>query len=422
VLLRQFAVTTGTSVDFVLEAITEKNPKYRQTREELDSATRKAQELETALEEERSRIDNYRKETAKATSDLAAVGQANQVLRGERDQLAKDKRDLERKLNSLQEENERFQRQVEDVARKLNVQMDSSTKLGQQVESLSQVIDSLKQERKSLSGQVEGLNQKVSSLQKNNGKLASDLESAERKNRKLRSDLNALTSNRDSLEATYLSVKRNKENLERAKALESAIRVERSVEVREDQIYQISTLFLLSQKIAVLEVQEPVYSDHDYVVRFRADSPDTVEFTPEEREFYETLGDQFRVETNWVSGSGRLEPLLSEGDAIQEVESREEAEWTWRFEGVLSEPETVTLGLKMIDVDDQVLEIATQEFQISPSGLFAQFGSSFSWLSLGIGLVVGVICCVVVGSLRGQDRSRRNGSSRKRGFAAQKKL
>lgn len=422
VLLQQFAVTTGTSVDFVLEAVTQKNPKYKEAKLQLDSATQQVQELKSELQEEKSRSDRYRNEARDATGELAAMNQANQSLRAERDQVVRERRDFESKVKSLEDENRRFRQQVEEVARKLDVQTDSSSKLGQQVSSLSQVIDSLKQEREKLSGQVEGLNQKVTALEKRNGKLTSDLENSERKSRKLKSDLDELTSNRDSLEATYLTVKRNKENLERAKAFEAAIRVERSVEAREGKTYQISTLSLLTQRIAVLEVEEPLESNQDYLVRFKVESPDTVEFTPEERDFYETLGEKFRVETTWLSGSGRLDPLLSAGEALQEVAPRGEAEWSWRFEGILSEPESVTLGLRLIDVDDQVLEIANQEFQVRPSGLIAQFGSVFSWLSLGVGVLVGVVISLAVGWFRGGKDSLRRESGRKKDFGAQKRL
>jgi len=325
-------------------------------------------------------------------------------------------------VKTLEEENGHIKKQIEELAGKLNFETDSSAKLGQQVQSLSQVIDSMKQERVKLSGQVEGLNQKVADLTSENGKLSSALESKERKNKKLQSDLNSLTSNRDSLEATYLRVKRSKENLERAKAVEGAMRVERSVEDRENGRYQISDLHLLNQKIAVLEVQEPAYTGHDYVVSFRVESPDTVEFTAEEREFYETLGEKFKVETDWVPGSGQLEPVLKAGEKIQQVSPREEAEWTWAFKGVLSEPEKVTLSLRLVDVDEQALEAISQEYQLAPSGWLARLGGAFSLGSLLLGLGLGVVCCLVIGSVRGRTRPRRDTTTRGREFAAQKKL
>jgi predicted nucleic acid-binding Zn-ribbon protein len=422
VLLRQFAVTTGTSVDFVLESVTENNPKYREVRKQLNAVTGRVQGLELELEEERSRNSGLRKEAEKAGSDLAAVNNTNRELRSERDRLAGERRDLEQKVKDLEGQNRQFRSDVEEIARKLDLETDSSSKLGQQVSSLSQVIDSLKQERVNLSGQVEGLSQKVEELTKQNGKLISDLQSSERKSKKLQSDLNALTSNRNSLEATYLSVKRNKENLERAKALETAIRVERSTENRENGTFHVSSLYLLSQLIAVLEVQEPVYADQDYLVTLQIQSPDTVEFTAEEREFYETLGEKFRVETGWVSASGRVEPLLTVGESLQEVAPREQADWTWRFQGVLTEPETVTLALRLIDVDDQVLEVASQEFQMSPSGVFARIRGTFSVSSLAIGLFLGVVGCVAIASLGRRGRSRQSQSGRKRGFEAQKRM
>ncbi len=422
VLLQQFAVTTGTSVDFVLEAITEKNPKYRQAKQQLNEVSDKLQSVEVELQEERNRNNKLREEVDRTAGDLASVNEANRALRGERDQIARQRVELEKKVQTLEDENQRFRRQVEDVAKKLDVQTDSSSKLGEQVKSLSHVIDSLKQERVELSGKVEGLSQRVTDLTKKNGQLVSDLERTERTNKTLESDLAALTSNRDSLEATYLSLKRNKENLERAKALEAAVRVERSSEAREDGTYQVSSLYLLNQKIAILEVQEPVYADQEYRVSFQVESPDRVEFTSEEREFYETLGEKFRVETSWDAASGKVQPVLRSGEAVQEVAPREEADWAWLFEGDLSEPETVTLGLRLIDVDNQVLEVASQEFQIQPSGLFAHLRGAISLLSLMLGLGLGIVVAVIAGLVRGRSHPRRTGSIGNRKFEAQKKL
>jgi len=65
-LVRQFAVTTGTSVDFVLDSVTQRNPKYRQTQGQLREMTGRVEGLEAELREERSRNAGLRKEAEKA--------------------------------------------------------------------------------------------------------------------------------------------------------------------------------------------------------------------------------------------------------------------------------------------------------------------------------------------------------------------
>jgi hypothetical protein len=421
-LLQQFAVTTGTSVDFVLEAITERNPKYRQSRQELEEARSQIQELEVELQSEKNRSETFRNQAEKAVGSLADLNQTNRALRDERDKIEGQRAELDQAVRKLEDENARFREQVENVARKLDVQTDSNSRLGQQVQSLSEVIDSLKEERTTLSGQVEGLTQKLTDVTKKNAQLVNDLERSERQNQKLKSDLSALTSNRDSLEATYLSLKRNKENLERAEALEAAIRVERTLETREDATYQVSSLYLLSQKIGVLEVQDPHYPNEEYRISFRVESPNTVEFTAEERELYESLGDKFKVRAHWDSGSGRLEPVLRSGQAVQEVAVRDRGEWTWLFQGALNEPETLTLTLQLIDQDEQVLKVAAQEFQVLPSGVLAHFSHSISLFSVLFGLILGVVLCLLGGVIRGRTQSTRNGARRRAEIAAQKKL
>ena len=92
------------------------------------------------------------------------------------------------------------------------------------------------------------------------------------------------------------------------------------------------------------------------------------------------------------------------------------------FQGDMEDAEQVKLDLRLIDVDDQAVEIASQDYELNPAGLFARIAGSFSWLSLLLGVGLGVFGGVVLGSVRGRSQGRETRAAREREFAAQKQL
>jgi hypothetical protein len=187
-------------------------------------------------------------------------------------------------------------------------------------------------------------------------------------------------------------------------------------------LYQVSQLYLLSQKIGELEVQTPLYLNEEFSVSFKAASPDRVEFTEDEREFYDSLGDTLKVEPTWVPGSDRLETVLESGAPVQEIAPREQGAWTFLFHGDIDNAEQVKLGLRLIDVDDQVVEVASQDYELNPAGFLARVASTFSWTSMLLGLGLGLAGGAFIGSMRSGSQGRKNRSAREREFAAQKQL
>ena len=105
---------------------------------------------------------------------------------------------------------------------------------------------------------------------------------------------------------------------------------------------------------------------------FKAASPDRVEFTEEERDLYESLGEKLKIEPLWVPGSDRIETVLQSGEAIQEIAPREEGTWTFVFQGEMADAEQVKLGLRLIDVDDQFVEMVSQDYELNPAGFLAR--------------------------------------------------
>lgn len=405
--VRQFADTTETSSDFVIKAVLQESAEYANLKKQYGEVTSKAADLEKRLAEESETRQRLETQLRGSRTDLESANNTNSELRRERDQLAQERSRLSREVTDLKSANDNFQKQVNSVAQKLNVQLDSNSQLGRQVDTLSETIGTLRKERDEFSSKARDLDVKVGSLTKERDGLKQDLSGSERRVSRLESDLKALTSNRNSLESTYLRLKREKEGFDAAQMVETAFRLERTTEERETGTYLVAQLYLKSKVVGVLETQVPAKPGDSFEVKFKTASPDTVQFTEEERQLFETLGQKLNVEIRMNSWSGALTPVLKQGQAKQEIPAREEGLWVWELQGIADQPETASLQAWITDSNGHSILFANQELEVSPSGALAGILSSFSLVSAGIGFLLGLAVLGVVFVIMGRKQPAR---------------
>jgi hypothetical protein len=380
-LIGQFATSTGTSPEFVIKTISEKNPEYRQAQSDAREARARSQELEQQARDEAKARRDAEAEAQSLRRDLNQTRSSLNATRDERTQLANDKSSLQREVTQLQTRNQEYDRQVNDLVKSLGLQPDSRANLGKRVEAVSRSFDSLSQKLGQVNGELE-------SLRANNAKLLEDLKQAERTNSKLASDLHSLTSDRNSLEARYLRTRREREAFANADLLARSFRLQRRREDKDGREHIVSDVYLLTKKLATLDVQTPVYPEDSSVVVFSVVSPDTVQFTEEERELHQLLGAKLKVETSWKAQTGDLKPALI-GPAVQEIAARESGRWTWRLAGRTSEAQKVTFRASLVDVDGQTVPLDIQEFVIYPAGTWNRLTQAFSVFPFGLGVLAG---------------------------------
>ena len=421
-LIREFSATSGTTPDFVRNTILEENPQYQAAKREaataksqLKTLRQQQQDGETAALEARRRLARLTRELEQAKSELAST-------RGQQKKAQTEGERYQRELGDLRQKNNEYERQISKLAQSLDIRAASNTKLDSRLKDLGGSIESLKRERTSISERAEKLTQELKQGEERNKRLTQDLKQARREKQKLSSDLRTLTSNKDSLEARFLETQKKKEGLETAAALTVALRLEKSIQEREGEAFEVGDLFLLSQKLGVFEVQVPDTTGKLSTVKFQMDSPDLVEFDDEERRLYKALGDPIRIETAWVSESEELKAVLVDGDAAhRNLKPREKVQWLWKIEGNLSAEERIVLTTHLTSRDGERVDLAPREFLVQPAGLLAPFRASFSLFSLLTGVVLGAAVFGLALSLRGRSQPKTEAVKRE-DYVIQKEL
>lgn len=419
---RQFTDTTGLAERDVMEAMLSENPIFNQLKTEHDQAQRRLATVEAQLKEETTTRGSLETEVREIRRQLTDEQNTNRTLRQERDQIAGRQATLQKELDQLKDANRKIQEQVESVAGNLNVQMNSNEQLGQQVSSLSETLEKLSKERNQLNTQVSSLSQELTGVRGERDRLTLDLDAAQRKVTSLQSNLSALTSNKDSLESKYVLVTQEKESLELAESLEESIVLRGRREPSDDGTQYVGDLFLLNQKVGNLVANVPDSPEIPVSATVTIDSPNTVQFSEEERHLYGALGDSVSVDLSWVSPSGNLEAVLVDGESLRSIAPREQAEWEWNLRGSPSGVEPMILKVQLINRDQHRIRVHEQDFEVGSAGLLTGLPQGFSLLSLGIGFVAGIVVLGVIASFRrGSKPGQRGGNSRRR-YSASKEL
>jgi predicted nuclease with TOPRIM domain len=421
-LIQQFATATGTTTDYVVKTISEKNPEYRQARSDAREAKARQQELEQQWRDEAKTRKEAETELTSVRRDLSQARTALASARDERGQLVGEKAGLQKEVAQLQARNQDYDRQVNDLLKTMGVQADTRANLGKRVEAVTRSFDSLKSERSDLSQKLGQVTKELDSLRASNSKLTDDLKQVEQRNSKLAAELHSLTSDRNSLEARYIKTRREREILENAGRLTQALHVQNRREQRDKLPYDVVDVFLLTKKIATLEVQVPSHVGQSARASFLVLSPDTVEFTTEERELYQLLGDKFKVQTDWKTEGESLKPVGS-SPALQEVNTRDRAEWSWQLAGDITEAHRIDFLTQMVNRDGQKISLSSHQFWVYPAGRWDNFRRSFAPLSFGLGILLGMAVLSVVWLLRGHRVRAANGRAvREPEYVAPKRL
>lgn len=409
--VNQFAETTGTSTKFVEQTIVSAIPETAQLKKDARDLREKLAQTEQELKEEQGRRQAAESQAREAKSTLSTVNRTSSDLQLRYNEVEAERDRLQGQIARLNDENRKFKEQVDAIARKLDVQAGSNSKLDQQVGDLTRNIDALSQERTHLAGRVQELDGKVTELTQERAKLTRQLGETQKKAAKLEGNLRALTSNRESLEATYLRTREGKEALERADRLAKSLSLRPPETNQTEDGVERADVYLLSQPIGSLEVQPPHDPSGTARLVIRAASPNTVQFTEEERSLYEALGSGLKVQPTWRSWSGSLQPILEAGDAVQVTAPREESKWQWSFRGSPSGNERLVLDLRILDSDGQSVPLGDYQFRIDGAGWLSILNES-PYIPAAIGFLLGLALAGVAIALRDRRSPKQKRTAR----------
>ena len=398
-LVREFAATTNTPDDVVLRTIVEDSPQYQA----LERESSQIQQKNQVLDRDVSRLGRASREQRARIADMTV----------ELDRLRTQVRELERDENLAARTRQSLEGQLKDAQVKmnellgsLNLKAASNSELDNRMQSLSTGIESARREREKLSEELAQARADLNEREQANSKLTGDLMKVRDRNQRLSSELRSLTSNKDSIQSQFLQAKRQSDALEMASRLSAGLRLERSFQEREGRPLEIADLYLLSKRIGRLEIETPEHPGQICRIKFLMESPDRVEFQEEERVLFDSLGETFKIEPSWSFTGDRLRAVLMEGEPAREAKPREAVEWAWILEGEISEPERAQLRVLFVNSDDQKISLDPHEFYLTPPGLMFYLIRSFSPVSLGAGVFLGLIFAGVAGLFRRRSPSK----------------
>jgi predicted nucleic acid-binding Zn-ribbon protein len=398
-LVREFAATTNTPDDVVLRTIVEDSPQYQA----LERESSQIQQKNQVLDRDVSRLGRTSREQRARIADMTVELDRlrTQVRELERDQnlAARTRQSLEGKLKDAQVK-------MNELLGSLNLKAASNTELDNRMQSLSAGIESARRKRVQLSEELAQARADLNEREQANSTLTVDLKKVRDRNQRLSSELRSLTSNKDSIQSQFLQAKRQSDALEMASRLSAGLRLERSFQELEGRPLEIADLYLLSKRVGRFEIETPDHPGQICRIKFLMESPDRVEFQEEERVLFDSLGERFKIEPSWSFAGDRLRAVLMEGEAAREAKPREAVEWSWILEGEISEPERAQLRILFLNSDDQKISLDPHEFYLTPPGLMSYLIRSFSPVSLGSGIFLGLVFAGVAGLFRRRSSSK----------------
>ena len=420
--VQQLARSNSTSSDFVIRTLGQEFPEYQRIQEEANQAESKLQEVEQTLLEETKARRQVQSELARFQEELDQTRIELITLKGERESLSAEIKSAQQQTVDFRKSAEDYEQQIRELVENLSLKTSSASSLNAQVRVLNESIETLRQEQVSRSRKLDQVTTDLKKLQGRNQELSQELKQAQDERDKVWGNLSALTSNRKGLEARYMAIQQEKEALQDAALLSNSLHLEKRLENREEGLFQLADLYLLSQHIATFEIQVPPYSGTVHPVRFSVKSPDIVRFSEEEREIFEILGDTLKVETSWQSSSNALKFVLLNKEPLQTAGPRETVEWPWLVQGEISQPEQASLITHLVSPEGREIFLGSQDFTVNPGQVMARVRQSFSPLSLLAGVVLAIAVFGVLFGFRGRSRSPATKPIPRRDWVVQKKL
>ena len=403
---QQMAQTTSTDNSFVMGAIATEIPEVSAAIQSRDRAQEELSDLQSEYEEADSERQRLNYQVQELRGQLNRAEEENRAVRTERDNLARQGSSRDQELQRLMSENAKTKEQLSSLAREMDIQLGSNSDLTGQVNSLSKSLGDLRTEWASLQERMKSTEAELNKIRDERNKLTSDLTLSNRKASQLESRLNSLTSNRDSLEATYVRTKEQLDNLELAGKTSESLSLEKVSADKESpkgtQAYEVN---LLSKKIGLLTVTPPASIREPGTARFTVESPDTVQFSEEERLMFASLGKEIQVRAEWISMGGDLETSLTSGDAVQSVPPRETAEWAWSFSGSPEMENPAQLRISFVDSNQNAVPVTELEFSIEPESIIPlKLGGSI-WIPALAGFILGSLLALLLVGLTGKKKN-----------------
>lgn len=400
--LEILGTTSGAEASFVREAVADAHPDFAETRRRLQEASEELKAVRAAHNELEQRAAALERELREARTRLDHVSTSAAEAEREREALIRERNSLRADLDRLRRDSESSAARMKELSDRLNLELGSNTQLSQQLEALSRRIGELTRAHDEAQKSNAELRRQVEQLTKEKEQLTRELQETGSRLQRAQAQLQALTSDRNSLEARFLALQEAHDDLVVASELSQSLRLRPAWSDTDGGALLKSEVWLQRQVLGELELFVPSSEGSPVRLVFRSASPNLVQFSDEERRLYAALGDSLQV-------SARLKPWNEElvveqvlGEVEQAIRPREEGRWEWALPVGLNRPEGMTLRLSLKTVGGSTVGVGDIQLTATPASWWYRLTSSWSWLSLAVGGLAGLLVGWGVGRRRRQ--------------------
>lgn len=400
--------------DFVMNALAESLPAYQTAVNELKNLRGNVKDLSYKLSGEQTKSRQLESKLVDQTSELNRLRSMSDSLKSDLTAVNASSNSANTELRQLRQEHTEITASVRRLQKGLNLSADASKSLSRQVEDLMVAALKNKGQGDQVSNRLKTseleLEKKKSDLQaqlKANDQLTSE-------NTRLQENIKLLSSRGDQLGQRYLSLQKEKvqlENFVRAvQALRSRIVAEK---VEKNRVFRTTELLLRDTQVAVLETEYPTHlgvgDRGDIRIRFTSASINYVKLTEEEKRILSSLGDKLivRCELRDLGDGARV--VTGTKELTQTVPERSSGEWSWTLESTRIADFNPVLLTSLVNASRDSVPVVHNQLRVESMNLARMIRNFLSPIPLGIGAVMGMVLFASIQALRrfGGRRRRR---------------
>lgn len=391
--------------EFVLDALTEALPAYRQAVDENKALKDRSQDLAVKLSSEQSKSKQLETKVVEQTSELNRLKTMNQSMKTDLEALNNSTSTAGKELQQLKQQNAEIVSSVKRLQRGLGVEVDANKPLAKQVEDLMVASlktkgsrDELEGKLKTAEGDLEKTKQDLQTEQKARAEL-------QKQNQQLEENEKLLSNRGDQLGKRYLGLQKEKNQLE---IFVHAIQKLKPQVVREtedgDRVRRAVELRLNDTLVGMLEVDYPPVlktgAPAELRVKFTPESVNTIKLNGEEKAILGSLGEKFTVKNELVDLPAGVQANPSE-EAVKSVAERSSANWGWTVTSSRVGDSSFVLVTSLINQNKDAVPLIHNRLNVQTWNLARQLGHYLEPIPLVLGILFGAVLFAVIRVFRG---------------------
>jgi predicted nuclease with TOPRIM domain len=413
--IQEMAESSSSSREAVLQRIASRVPAYQEVQRQNQTLNSRVREISSQLSKSEETNRQLQSEMREQQAEAGRLRKENAALNEKLENFSSQISKLGEENRSIKGNTQGYQKELESIQRSLKLRVDSSRDLSTQIADLGQAMMKMQKENQIQAQQIGSLQNNLDAQTEINKRLTQDSEELKSSNQKLQRTIRTLTSKEDSLARQYMDLKEEKEKLDdfssAIKSLQSRVLEER---IEDGSHYGKANVFLNNFLLGTLDWRIPVSLNHGQSrsaeAHFSAESVDTVQMTPEERQILRSLGEKLRIGLDITSNSPAM-TVTGENESVLEVGEREQASWQWNINNQGTQDSRIRLSARLVNKDSNEIPLLQQENPVVASNAVRQFRGYLQPIPLVIGVILGFLLFGIVGIFRRPKKAKNPASA-----------